>query len=130
MSGQKRDSIEWCEMMIEHSPLTDCKPMFAQIAEELRQLRAVTAATERAAPAMAVVAKSAGFFLKMWNYFTDGSAFDGEDLQVALEQSGLAEWRDATAEEMERAGLDAEPGSLLFLNDDGKTLLAAAKVKT
>ena len=40
MSAQKRDSIEWCEMMIQHSSLTDCKPMLAQIAEELRQLRA------------------------------------------------------------------------------------------
>ena len=35
-----RDSIEWCETMIRRSGLTVCKPMFAQIAEELQQLRA------------------------------------------------------------------------------------------
>lgn len=33
------DSVEWLDMMVAHSPLTDCKPHFAKIAEELRHFR-------------------------------------------------------------------------------------------
>ena len=54
MNTQKRDSVEWCERMIEFSPLTDCKPMLAQIAEELRQLRAFRAAASL--PALSPIA--------------------------------------------------------------------------
>lgn len=35
-----KDSVEWLEMMAEHSQLTDCKPYFARIAGELAALRA------------------------------------------------------------------------------------------
>jgi hypothetical protein len=33
------DAMEWLRMMAAHSPLTDCRPHFARIADELAMLR-------------------------------------------------------------------------------------------
>ena len=40
----ERDAVEWLRMMAQFSPLTDCKPHFARIADEIEQLRAEVAA--------------------------------------------------------------------------------------
>lgn len=72
--------------------------------------------------------KAAAFFAVMWDFFPDCHQMDGSDLQAALEKSGLAEWRPATAAQAECGGEECEEGDpLLFLNDDGKAVLAAAK---
>ena len=43
MAGE-RDTVEWLRMMAQFSPLTDCKPHFARIADEMEALRAEVAA--------------------------------------------------------------------------------------
>ena len=40
----ERDAVEWLRMMAQFSPLTDCKPHFARIADEVEALRAEVAA--------------------------------------------------------------------------------------
>ena len=40
----ERDAVEWLRMMAQFSPLTDCKPHFARIADEMEALRAEVAA--------------------------------------------------------------------------------------
>ena len=39
----EHDAVEWLRMMAQSSPLTDCKPHFAWIADELERLRAEVA---------------------------------------------------------------------------------------
>ena len=40
----ERDAVEWLRMMAQFSPLTDCKPHFARIADEMERLRVEAAA--------------------------------------------------------------------------------------
>ena len=44
MITAERDAVEWLRMMSQLSPLTDCKPHFARIADEIEALRAEVAA--------------------------------------------------------------------------------------
>lgn len=44
----ERDAVEWLRMMERHSILTDCKPHFARIADEIEALRAEKAALHEA----------------------------------------------------------------------------------
>jgi hypothetical protein len=44
----ERDAVEWLRMMAQYSPLTDCKPHFTRIADELEALRAEKAALHEA----------------------------------------------------------------------------------
>ena len=44
MMAAKRDAVEWLRMMAAYSALTDCKPHFARIADEVEALRAEVAA--------------------------------------------------------------------------------------
>ena len=39
----ERDAVEWLRMMAQFSPLTDCKPHFARIADEVDALWAEVA---------------------------------------------------------------------------------------
>ena len=43
MITAERDAVEWLRMMAQFSPLTDCKPHFARIADEVEALRAEVA---------------------------------------------------------------------------------------
>ncbi len=40
----ERDAVEWLQMIAQFSPLIDCKPHFARIADEIEALRAEVAA--------------------------------------------------------------------------------------
>ncbi len=44
----ERDAVEWLRMMAQYSPLTDCKPHFTRIADELEALRAEKVALHEA----------------------------------------------------------------------------------
>ena len=44
MTAAERDAVEWLRMIAQFSPLTDCKPHFARIADEMEALRAEVAA--------------------------------------------------------------------------------------
>ena len=44
----ERDAVEWLRMMAQYSPLTDCKPHFVRIADELQALRAEKVALHEA----------------------------------------------------------------------------------
>ena len=44
MMAAERDAVEWLRMMAQFSPLTDCKPHFARIADEVEALRVEVAA--------------------------------------------------------------------------------------
>ena len=53
----ERDAVEWLRMMAQFSALTDCKPHFARIADEVEALRAEVAAVRgNAVPAAALAA--------------------------------------------------------------------------
>ena len=53
----ERDAVEWLRMMAAYSALTDCKPHFARIADEIEVLRVEVAALRGdAVPAAAVPA--------------------------------------------------------------------------
>ena len=72
-------------------------------------------------PALAPLAK---FFGEMWRTFVDGGSVDGFELQAAIERTGLAEWRPATADEAANFEVDIEAGDpALFLTDEGKRVL-------
>ena len=44
----ERDAVEWLRMMAQYSGLTDSKPHFARIADEIEALRAEVAALHEA----------------------------------------------------------------------------------
>ena len=44
----ERDAVEWLRMMAQHSGLTDSKPHFVRIADEMEALRAEKAALHEA----------------------------------------------------------------------------------
>lgn len=44
---EPKDNIEWLDMMIQHSGLTDCKPQLALIRIELLMLRQLNEISER-----------------------------------------------------------------------------------
>ncbi len=48
-----RDAVGWLRMMERFSPLTDCKPHFARIADEMEALRAEIVTLRSAAPTLA-----------------------------------------------------------------------------
>ena len=47
----ERDAVEWLRMMTRFSGLTDCKPHFARIADEVERLRAEVTALRGSATA-------------------------------------------------------------------------------
>ena len=64
----------------------------------------------------------------MWDLFLDGGSVDGADLQDALEKSGMAERRPATAQDIAGSVWDGEievGDDLTFLTDSGKTVVKA-----
>lgn len=72
--------------------------------------------------------KLARFFNECWGVFIQGGSLDGMELQDVLEKSGLTEWRACTAEQAAIFDCDMEEGDLaLFLTDEGKQLIAAAR---
>ena len=46
----QRDAVEWLRMMERYSGLTDCRPHFARIADELEQVRTEIAALRSPTP--------------------------------------------------------------------------------
>ena len=44
----ERDAVEWLRMMAQYSGLTDCRPHFARIADEIEALRAEVTALHEA----------------------------------------------------------------------------------
>lgn len=83
---------------------------------------ALAAAEARGA---ANAAKAAKFFAAMWQHFVDGDNIDACDLWEALKHSGLTETRPATAADAVEDLCEGDDA--MFLNDDGKALLALAK---
>ena len=68
----------------------------------------------------------------MWGHFIDGCIVDGADLQDALQKSGMAETRPATATDIEGTIWEGEieaGDQLTFLTDAGKACVKAGKVK-
>lgn len=60
------------------------------------------------------------FFSAMWALFLDGCTLDGHDLETAIEASGLATRREATAADISKNG-DYEDGDMiLVLTEAGK----------
>ncbi len=53
MMPAERDVVEWLRMMAQFSPLTDCKPHFVRIADEVEALRAEIMTLRSAAPTLA-----------------------------------------------------------------------------
>jgi hypothetical protein len=71
------------------------------------------------------------FFLKAWKMFLDdgGGDWDGSHMQDAIRDSGLAEWREATQEDIIDSGIeDIEVGdAILVLTDAGRKAVTAAR---
>lgn len=67
-------------------------------------------------------------FVGVWQAFTDGMSIDQADLKTMLEDTGLVEWRAATALEVDAYGDELEAGdNILALTEDGKRVRDAGR---
>ena len=72
----------------------------------------------------------AGLFAALWAAFIDGTGIEAYDLEHLIEATGLAEWRDATKEDVQLSGMDIEVGDpIMVLTEAGKRLVREGSVK-
>ena len=72
----------------------------------------------------------ARLFSEMWQVFLDGTDLDAFDLEKMIERTGLAEWREATEEDVKTSHLDLEVGCpILCLTAEGQQVRDAGHLK-
>ena len=69
------------------------------------------------------------FFARAWQRFLDspGGDWDGTALQDAIEETGLAAWREATAGDVSDYSEYEVGDPILVLTEAGRLVLAAAR---
>lgn len=131
MSDESRTTVSLTESTrayLERRGADDALKRFnAWVAETDRQLSAL-AKCAMSNEQTTVEQKLAWFFREAWKVFVDGGSIDGFELQEMLENSGLTEWRECSAEEASRFDCDIEAGEpALFLNEEGKRVNAMGR---
>jgi hypothetical protein len=66
----------------------------------------------------------ARLFAAVWDAFIDGVEIDAWDLEKLIEDTGLAEWRPATEEDVANTNIELEVGDpLLVLTEEGRRIV-------
>lgn len=66
----------------------------------------------------------ARLFAAVWDAFIEGGHLDGFEIEKLVEKTGLAEWRDATEDDVKSNAAEIEVGDpILCLTEEGRRIV-------